>query len=57
MAARVRMRDIAGSLGVSTVTVSKALAGKEGVGEALRKQIEGKAREMGKKREKIGELD
>jgi LacI family transcriptional regulator len=41
------MRDIAGSLGVSTVTVSKALAGKEGVGEALRKQIEGKAREMG----------
>ncbi|MDR0643246.1 MAG: helix-turn-helix domain-containing protein, partial [Treponema sp.] len=33
------MSDIARELGVSTVTVSKALSGKEGVGKELRKSI------------------
>ena len=35
----VSMQDIADELGVSKVTVSKALNGKEGVGEALKKKI------------------
>lgn len=34
----VSMQDIADELGVSKVTVSKALNGKEGVGEALKKK-------------------
>lgn len=41
------MKDIAESLGVSIVTVSKALSGKEGVGDALREQINEKANELG----------
>jgi LacI family transcriptional regulator len=41
------MSDIARELAVSTVTVSKALSGKEGVSSSLRKQIEQKAAEMG----------
>ena len=44
---RVRMSDIANELGISTVTVSKALTGREGVGEDLRKTIIQKASEMG----------
>jgi LacI family transcriptional regulator len=41
------MSDIARELGVSTVTVSKALSGKEGVGKELRKSIVQKAEAMG----------
>lgn len=43
----VTMKNIADSLGVSTVTVSKALADKDGVSEELRKVIKAKADEMG----------
>ena len=43
----VRLSDIAQKLNVSTVTVSKALANKDGVGDDLRKQIKDIAEEMG----------
>jgi LacI family transcriptional regulator len=43
----VKMSDIARELGVSTVTVSKALTGKDGVSSDLRKLITHKAAEMG----------
>ena len=43
----VTMGDIAKELGVSTVSVSKALTGKEGVSEAVRELIVKKAEEMG----------
>jgi len=43
----VRMQDIADKLGVSTVTVSKALAGKKGMSEQLRAEIEELATKMG----------
>ncbi|MCQ2592132.1 MAG: LacI family DNA-binding transcriptional regulator [Treponema sp.] len=46
---KVRLSDIAAKLNVSTVTVSKALANKDGVGEDLRKQIKELADEMGYK--------
>ena len=36
---KVRLSDIADKLGISTVTVSKALSDKEGVGDELRLQI------------------
>ena len=39
--ANVTMRDIAEKLGVSIVSVSKALTGKEGVSEELRKSKKG----------------
>ena len=45
----VRLSDIAEKLNISTVTVSKALADKEGVGEYLREQIKKLAMEMGYK--------
>jgi LacI family transcriptional regulator len=41
------MRDIADKLGVSSVTVSKAINDKEGVGEDLRKKIKEAAIDMG----------
>jgi LacI family transcriptional regulator len=41
------MSDIAGELGVSTVTVSKALSGKDGVRDNLRKSIRQKAEDLG----------
>lgn len=41
------MSDIAKELGVSTVTVSKALGDKEGVSDAVRQKIKKKAEEMG----------
>lgn len=41
------MKDIADVLNISTVTVSKALSGKEGVGEELRDKIKLTAEEMG----------
>lgn len=37
--ANVTMRDIAEKLGVSIVSVSKALTGKEGVSEELREKV------------------
>lgn len=43
----VTMRDVAEALGISTVSVSKALAGKKGVSEETRQRIEKKAEEMG----------
>lgn len=43
----VTMSDIAATLGVSTVTVSKALGDKDGVSEELRAKIKQKANEMG----------
>lgn len=46
---KVRLSDIAEKLNVSTVTVSKALANKDGVGDDLRKQIKEIAEEMGYK--------
>ncbi len=47
MAKTVRLSDIAQRLGVSNVTVSKALADKEGVSEELRRTIKKLAIEMG----------
>jgi len=43
----VTMRDIGAALGVSTVTISKALGGKEGVSDAVREKIIETARQMG----------
>lgn len=47
MAKVVKMKDIAQRLGISTMTVSKALSGKPGVGEPLREKIKQLALEMG----------
>ncbi|UJF31380.1 LacI family DNA-binding transcriptional regulator [Paenibacillus hexagrammi] len=47
MSENVTMRDIAERLGVSSVTVSKAINDKEGVSEELRKKIKDLAAEMG----------
>ncbi|MGN1403149.1 MAG: LacI family DNA-binding transcriptional regulator [Ruminococcus sp.] len=47
MAKAVRMSDIAERLHVSIVTVSKALAGKDGVSEEMRQEIQQLAQEMG----------
>lgn len=41
------MSDIAKEMGISTVSVSKALSGKEGVSQEVREQIKKKAAEMG----------
>ncbi len=49
MAKEVRMADIAKRLGVSTVTVSKALSGQKGVSEQMRAKIKELAKEMGYK--------
>jgi len=43
----VTMRDIGAALGVSTVTISKALGGKEGVSDAVREKIIKTAQQMG----------
>lgn len=45
--AKVRMADIAQQVGVSVVTVSKALSDKEGVSDSVRAQIKELAKEMG----------
>lgn len=50
----VRMLDIAEKLGVSVVTVSNALAGRDGVSEQVRQQICQVAEEMGYKPSNIG---
>ncbi len=47
MSKQVTMRQIGKAMGVSTVTVSKALGGKDGVSDFVRAQIIDKAREMG----------
>ena len=47
MAKTVRLADIGERLGVSTVTVSKALSGQKGVSEELRGKIIRLADEMG----------
>ncbi len=44
---KVTMKDIAKEFDVSIVTVSKALAGKDGVGEQLRQEILERAHELG----------
>ena len=49
---KVRLSDIAQKLNVSTVTVSKALSNKDGVGDELRKQIKDLASQMGYKYKK-----
>ncbi|NLB85370.1 MAG: LacI family transcriptional regulator [Acholeplasmataceae bacterium] len=49
MKSQVKMSDIAKVLGVSTVTVSKALGDKDGVSVELRQKIKAKAQEMGYK--------
>ena len=46
MKGNVKMSDIARQLGVSVVTVSKALNGKEGVSKELREKIIQKTREL-----------
>ncbi|MCQ2458163.1 MAG: LacI family DNA-binding transcriptional regulator [Clostridia bacterium] len=43
----VTMRDIGARLGVSTVTISKALGGKDGVSDAVREKIIETAKQMG----------
>lgn len=47
MSNKIRMADIAEKLGVSIVTVSKALSGKEGVSDAVRAKIIDLAAQMG----------
>ncbi|WP_407271696.1 LacI family DNA-binding transcriptional regulator [Radiobacillus sp. PE A8.2] len=47
MKTNITMRDIANKIGVSSVTVSKALNDKEGVSEELRNKIKALADEMG----------
>lgn len=49
MAKEVRMADIARQLGVSTVTVSKALSDQKGVSEEMREKIKALAEELGYK--------
>lgn len=49
MAKAVKMADIAKVMGVSTVTVSKALSNQKGVSEELRAKIKKQAEEMGYK--------
>ena len=47
MEKKVRMADIAEALGISVVSVSKALSGREGVGDEMRRKIITTAEEMG----------
>ncbi|MCQ2582294.1 MAG: LacI family DNA-binding transcriptional regulator [Treponema sp.] len=54
---KVRLSDIAEQLNVSTVTVSKALANKEGVGNDLRKKIKMLADQMGYSQKKTAQDD
>ncbi|MFT4144475.1 MAG: substrate-binding domain-containing protein [Mobilitalea sp.] len=49
MAKKVKMANIASELGVSTVTVSKALSGQKGVSEDMREKIKELANQMGYK--------
>ena len=47
MAKQVTMKDIAKSLNISTVSVSKALSDKDGVSMEVREKIKRRAEEMG----------
>ncbi|MCM1257035.1 MAG: substrate-binding domain-containing protein [Roseburia sp.] len=47
MAKTIKMADIAGRLGVSVVTVSKALSGQKGVSDEMREKIKQVADELG----------
>ena len=47
MGKNITMKDVARQLGVSTVTVSKALSDREGVSDSVRDMIKQKADEMG----------
>ena len=49
MGKSVKLSDIAQKVGVSTVTVSKALSGKKGVSEEVRRKIVALADELGYK--------
>ena len=49
----VRMADIAEKLGISVVSVSKALAGKSGVSEEMRAKVVALARQMGYEGSKV----
>lgn len=46
MAKAVKLADIAEQVGVSTVTVSKALSGQKGVSEEMREKIKNLAEEL-----------
>ena len=50
---KIRLADIAKEIGVSSVTISKALTDKEGVSDDLRKQIKQLAESMGYKTKKL----
>lgn len=54
---RTTLQDIAESLGITKVTVSRALKGQAGVGEALRREVEKKAEELGYSRSALHETD
>ena len=53
---KIRLVDIAKKLGVSSVTISKALTDKEGVSDDLRKQIKQLAESMGYKTKKLNAI-
>lgn len=57
MAKAVKLADIAGRLGVSTVTVSKALSGQKGVSEEMREKIKQLADELGYKQPSAQRLE
>lgn len=57
MAKDVRMSDIAKMLGVSTVTVSKALSDQKGVSEQMREKIKDLAEELGYKAPGLGKAE
>ncbi len=54
MGKNITMRDVAKQLGVSTVTVSKALSDREGVSASVREMIKKKAEEMGYRYNALG---
>ncbi|MGN0403142.1 MAG: LacI family DNA-binding transcriptional regulator [Acetatifactor sp.] len=53
MAKAVKLADIAEKMGVSSVTVSKALSGKKGVSEEMRERIREYAKELGYKQPSV----
>lgn len=56
MKQNVTMREIGRALGVSAVTVSKALSGRSGVSESVRERIVRKAQEMGYRYELVAKV-
>ncbi len=57
MAKAVRLADIAKEVGVSTVTVSKALSGQKGVSEQMRERIRKLAEELGYRQPSAARLE